>query len=104
MTAKWGRITAGEIATTIEGALISGSGSTVFAGLSTDSRQIEAGYLFWALKGERYDGQDFAEKAVKGGATGVVVREQGGLPGVHAEDLTVIWPSREARERPRQKR
>ena len=90
MTAKWGRITAGEIATTIEGALISGSGSTVFAGLSTDSRQIEAGYLFWALKGERYDGQDFAEKAVKGGATGVVVREQGGLPGVHAEDLTVI--------------
>ena len=90
MSAKWGRITAGEIATTIEGALIRGSGSTVFAGLSTDSRQIEAGCLFWALKGERYDGQDFVETAVRGGATGVVVREHGGLPGMHAEEVTVI--------------
>jgi UDP-N-acetylmuramoyl-tripeptide--D-alanyl-D-alanine ligase len=90
MTAEWGRISAGEIATAIQGALMKGSGTTVFAGLSTDSRHIEAGCLFWALKGERYDGQDFAEQAVKGGAAGVVVGKQGVPPRVNGQKITVI--------------
>jgi UDP-N-acetylmuramoyl-tripeptide--D-alanyl-D-alanine ligase len=90
MTAKWGRITAGDIATTIQGAVIKGSAGTVFEGLSTDSRHMEPGHLFWALKGERYDGRDFAEKAVRGGATGVVVRDPERLPWAHQEKVTVI--------------
>ena len=90
MTAKWGRISAEEIATAIQGTVIRGSGSAVFAGLSTDSRQIEARCLFWALRGDRYDGHDFAEKAVRKGAAGVVVREHGELPWAEGTGVTVI--------------
>jgi UDP-N-acetylmuramoyl-tripeptide--D-alanyl-D-alanine ligase len=90
MTAQWGRIRAEEIATAIQGTVIRGSGTAVFEGLSTDSRQIEAGCLFWALQGERYDGRDFAEKAVGKGATGVVVRMPGELPWTKGTGVTVI--------------
>jgi UDP-N-acetylmuramoyl-tripeptide--D-alanyl-D-alanine ligase len=90
MTAKWGRISAEEIATAIQGTVSKGSGSAVFAGLSTDSRQIEARCLFWALRGDRYDGHDFAEKAVRKGAAGVVVREHGELAWAEGTGVTVI--------------
>ena len=73
MTAKWGDISAGEIISPIGGELISGNPGAVFHGLSTDSRKIIRGGLFWALTGERYDGHDFVKKAVEGGAAGVVI-------------------------------
>jgi UDP-N-acetylmuramoyl-tripeptide--D-alanyl-D-alanine ligase len=90
MAAKWGRITAGDIATAIQGTLVGGSPNTVFSGLSTDSRQIEPGCLFWALKGEKYDGQDFAEPAVREGAAGVVIRDDGGTQGPRPEGIALI--------------
>ncbi len=42
-------------------------------GITTDSRQIEEGVMFFALKGERFDGNDFAEAALKAGAKYAVV-------------------------------
>ncbi|MFN7116453.1 MAG: UDP-N-acetylmuramoyl-tripeptide--D-alanyl-D-alanine ligase [Saprospiraceae bacterium] len=39
----------------------------------TDSRQVKAGDLFFALKGERFDGNQFAQKALEQGAAYVVV-------------------------------
>ena len=33
--------------------------------VSTDSRNIEPGAVFFALKGERFDGNDFASKPFK---------------------------------------
>jgi UDP-N-acetylmuramoyl-tripeptide--D-alanyl-D-alanine ligase len=73
MGARWGDITAGEILSPIQGELVSGSQGVVFRGLSTDSREISGGVLFWALKGERYDGHDFLGQALEKGAAGVVV-------------------------------
>lgn len=75
MTAKWGEITAGEIISPIKGELKSGTPSSVFTGLSTDSREINPGHLFWALKGEKYDGHDFVEQAIGKGATGIVIKK-----------------------------
>ena len=72
MAAVWGEITAGEIAGPISGTLVSGKQDTVLKGLSTDSRKTGPGELFWALKGERYDGHDFMEKALRRGAAGIV--------------------------------
>ncbi|MGD2126522.1 MAG: UDP-N-acetylmuramoyl-tripeptide--D-alanyl-D-alanine ligase [Desulfobacteraceae bacterium] len=74
MTARWGAIAAGEIVSALRGELISGSPARTFAGISTDSREINPGDLFWALKGERYDGHDFAGKAAENGAAGFVIR------------------------------
>ncbi|MBR1538214.1 MAG: UDP-N-acetylmuramoyl-tripeptide--D-alanyl-D-alanine ligase, partial [Bacteroidales bacterium] len=42
-------------------------------GITTDSRNIKEGVMFFALKGEKFDGNDFAEEALKAGARYAVV-------------------------------
>lgn len=74
MGARWGHVTAEEITRAVQGECIAGSLQTQFAGLSTDSRDISKNCLFWALKGETFDGHDFASRAVAGGAVGLVVQ------------------------------
>ena len=44
-----------------------------FVGVSTDSRSQARGALFFALRGERFDGADFLPAAISGGATGAVL-------------------------------
>ena len=44
-----------------------------FADVVTDTRKIEQGVLFVALKGERFNGEDFAAEALEKGAAGVIV-------------------------------
>ena len=47
------------------------TGALVANGYSIDSRTIAAGELFFAVRGERFDGHDFVAGAVeRGGATG----------------------------------
>jgi UDP-N-acetylmuramoyl-tripeptide--D-alanyl-D-alanine ligase len=46
----------------------------VAQGYSIDSRTVGAGQLFFAVKGERLDGHDFVEPALKSGAVAAVVR------------------------------
>lgn len=45
------------------------------AKVSTDTRQIESGDIFFALKGERFNANDFAPQALAQGAALVVVEE-----------------------------
>ena len=73
MPARWGKLTAAEILDAVTGTWVSGSLTTVFTGISTDSRHIQSGEMFWALKGPRYDGHDFVLTALERGAPGVVV-------------------------------
>ncbi len=40
----------------------------VFSRVNTDTRSIKSGDLFVALKGERFDAHDFADKAIAAGA------------------------------------
>ena len=44
-----------------------------FNSVSTDTRQLEPGALFVALRGERFDGNEFVEQAGRRGAVGAVV-------------------------------
>ena len=46
-----------------------------FSAIVTDTRKISEGVLFVALKGERFNGEDFAAEAFEKGAAGVVVSE-----------------------------
>ncbi|MBW2066470.1 MAG: UDP-N-acetylmuramoyl-tripeptide--D-alanyl-D-alanine ligase, partial [Deltaproteobacteria bacterium] len=73
MVAKWGEIRVREIVGAVGGRLVSGSDNRLIGGLSTDTRQMNPGDVFWALKGERYDGHDFVKGAVSKGAACVVV-------------------------------
>ncbi|MBQ4626707.1 MAG: UDP-N-acetylmuramoyl-tripeptide--D-alanyl-D-alanine ligase, partial [Clostridia bacterium] len=43
-----------------------------FSAVCTDTRKIEDGCLFVAIKGENFDGHDFAAKAVENGAQAVL--------------------------------
>ncbi|MGA9527542.1 MAG: UDP-N-acetylmuramoyl-tripeptide--D-alanyl-D-alanine ligase [Terriglobales bacterium] len=44
-------------------------------GYSIDSRTIHPGELFFAVKGERFDGHDFVESVLKQGAVAAVIRK-----------------------------
>lgn len=47
--------------------------SVMFTGVSTDTRTLERGQLFVALRGENFDGHRFLQQAREHGAAGVVV-------------------------------
>ena len=47
----------------------------VAQGYSIDSRTIRAGELFFAVKGERFDGHDFVSAALEKGAAAAVIRK-----------------------------
>jgi UDP-N-acetylmuramoyl-tripeptide--D-alanyl-D-alanine ligase len=48
----------------------------MISSISTDTRNIHDGALFVALKGERFDAHDFADKAVNAGASALVVEKK----------------------------
>jgi UDP-N-acetylmuramoyl-tripeptide--D-alanyl-D-alanine ligase len=70
------------------GTLVRGTPST-FGGATIDSRNVPKGALFFAVKGERADGHDFAAAAVEAGAAGVVVARGRGA-GLPAFDAAVV--------------
>lgn len=60
--------TVGELCKQIKGIYnLNGSADTVITGISSDSRQIEAGYLFVCISGVHVDGAAFAAQAVEKG-------------------------------------
>jgi UDP-N-acetylmuramoyl-tripeptide--D-alanyl-D-alanine ligase len=59
--------------TACEGELASGPVNAVVTRVTTDSRQAQAGDLFIALRGERFDGHDFLGEVVRKGVRVVVV-------------------------------
>jgi UDP-N-acetylmuramoyl-tripeptide--D-alanyl-D-alanine ligase len=74
MTPRWGSIPAREITKAVQGKLAFGAPQTVFERFNSDSRDVRKGDLFWALKGERFDGHDFVIEAISKGASGAVVQ------------------------------
>ena len=55
------------------GARLVRGGENIFSTFTTDSRKIIHGSLFVALKGEHFNGEDFAVEAIDKGAGGVLV-------------------------------
>ena len=55
-------------------------GGVTFTAVSTDTRSLQPGDLFVALKGERFDAHDYLDRARQAGAAGVVVRRGAHVP------------------------
>ncbi|MBS1173347.1 MAG: UDP-N-acetylmuramoyl-tripeptide--D-alanyl-D-alanine ligase, partial [Proteobacteria bacterium] len=68
------------------GALI--HGNPTFSGVSTDTRSVQAGQLFVALRGERFDGHDFVAAALQRGAVAAMVER--GWSARHPEILASV--------------
>ncbi|MFD7556418.1 UDP-N-acetylmuramoyl-tripeptide--D-alanyl-D-alanine ligase [Streptomyces sp. NPDC059835] len=61
--------------------------AVVSAAAVSDSREVVPGALFVALAGERADGHDFAQRAVKDGAVAVLATRPVGVPAVVVDDV-----------------
>ncbi|MGJ7525533.1 UDP-N-acetylmuramoyl-tripeptide--D-alanyl-D-alanine ligase [Variovorax sp. GB1P17] len=73
----------------IPGSRLVGDPSTVIARVHTDTRTLAAGDLFVALKGERFDANDFLADAKKQGAIAAIAHhglEAAGLAGLEVPD------------------
>jgi len=66
-------LTAGIVATAAGGIVAAGDRDRSFEGVSIDTRTLKAGEVFFAIRGERFDGGDFAATALELGAGGIVV-------------------------------
>jgi len=71
------------------GQIISGDRDTKIKGISTDSRTIKPGDLFFALKGERCDGHQFVMHTMNTGAVGAVISTEFKLEPEH-KNFSVI--------------
>jgi len=72
-------LTVDDIIEATGGELLSENGRT-FKGVSIDSRKISEDEVFFAIRGERFDGHDFLEKALSKGSGAVVDMKPGQLP------------------------
>ena len=63
-----------EAASAIEAQII--GADTIFTSVGADSRNITPGQLFVALKGDHFDGHDFAQQAIKQGAAAVLIANE----------------------------
>ena len=43
-------------------------------GVSTDSRSIKSGDIFWAIEGDRFDGHNYVVDSIKKGASAIVIK------------------------------
>ena len=62
-----------DIAGAVGGKVLSGPSAGVFGGVSTDSRRVAGGEVFFALKGPNFDGHAFVGMVASKGASGAVV-------------------------------
>ena len=73
-----------EIVEACSGQLVTGDPDTRITGVSTDTRTLKEGDVFFALTGENSDGHKFLADALAKGASGVVVSRK-----VEARCLTI---------------
>ncbi len=69
------KLTAGEVEAGTGGTLIRGRRSTVFSGVSIDTRTLRGGDVFFAIRGPNQDGHKYIPDALSKGALGVVTEQ-----------------------------
>ncbi len=86
--------TLGEAHAMLPGSTLVGSPNTTLLRVHTDTRSLQPGDLFVALKGEHFDAHDFLPKARDAGAAAALAAHgivEAGLPGVQVDDtLTAL--------------
>lgn len=69
-----------EIVEAVNGELLGGDPDSWLTGVSTDTRSLKPGDLFFALTGEHADGHQYVGRAIEVGARGVVVSKESAVP------------------------
>lgn len=68
-------ITLHDLAAACGGSLARGDGARQVTNISKDTRTLRTGDLYWVLRGENFDGNDFVAAAAQAGAAGAVVEK-----------------------------
>jgi UDP-N-acetylmuramoyl-tripeptide--D-alanyl-D-alanine ligase len=68
-------ITLHDLAAACGGSLAQGNGAREVTKVNKDTRTLQPGDLYWALRGENFDGHDFVTAAAMAGAAGAVVEK-----------------------------
>src|SRR5687768_6459843 len=68
--------------------LVKGDGSVATSVVTIDSRKLEAGALFVAIAGERFDGHEFVRQAAAMGAIGAMVHRE--IEGELPDDFAIL--------------
>jgi UDP-N-acetylmuramoyl-tripeptide--D-alanyl-D-alanine ligase len=97
-------LTLAEAQRLLPGSTLVGDGQVRFERVHSDSRSLQAGDLFVALQGERFDGHDFLPQARAAGAVAALAERglaEAGLPGLQVADalqalqqLAAAWRQR----------
>jgi UDP-N-acetylmuramoyl-tripeptide--D-alanyl-D-alanine ligase len=74
-------LTAAEVESGTGGTLVLGSKDTLFANVSIDTRSLQCGDIFFAIRGPNQDGHRFIPDALSRGALGAVVERDYEYPG-----------------------
>lgn len=83
-------ITAQQLADIIGGQIAAGRGDVIISGgVSTDTRTLPQGSAFFALRGENFNGDTFAAKALTVGAAVAIVQEWNGEPPTNTAVIVV---------------
>lgn len=80
-----------ELAAACGGKLLRGDGARTVTTVSKDTRTLQPGDIYWALRGETHDGHDFVRAAAEAGAAAAVVEHAnadapGDLPLIEVAD------------------
>ncbi|QDT38188.1 UDP-N-acetylmuramoyl-tripeptide--D-alanyl-D-alanine ligase [Stratiformator vulcanicus] len=69
-------VTLQDVAQATGGVLVPGSAASIeFSGVALDSKEVRIGEIFWAIRGERFDGHDFVHEAIANGARAIVAED-----------------------------
>jgi UDP-N-acetylmuramoyl-tripeptide--D-alanyl-D-alanine ligase len=70
------KITLEEVLNAVHGELLNPGSKIEFNKVCTDSRKVSKGDIFFALRGERFNGNDFAQNAINKGASLCIIDEE----------------------------
>jgi UDP-N-acetylmuramoyl-tripeptide--D-alanyl-D-alanine ligase len=74
----------------VNGTMLTSTGSGWAEGVSTDSRKIRPGEIFFALAGDNFDGHDYIEKAREAGAAAIVASNSRKVPGDNSATMVIM--------------
>lgn len=84
-------VTLQQLANLLSGQILAGDRERVLTGsVNTDSRKEIPGSLFFALSGDKFDGNDFAPQAAEKGASAVIISRPVELPAPSCQSCAVI--------------
>ena len=82
----------------LEGLKVKGDLDIDIKGVESNSKNVEEGFLFVAIKGFKVDGHKFIDSAIENGATAIIIEEGCDLKQIKNLDNIVVVMAKDTRE------